>query len=278
MEIDRGKEIACGVGRREGLDGTPNLRIGPVLVDVEKLFAQRDGLESVYRAVGCLQHLCPGARISGDGGCGLRDQITIEHRVDEIFRLFFRQHVVLVGHDPLPGLPGGGGFGQNFGHPGRLHHCHPNRRIFPFRVESLELLGVLVGVHPADAATGLAQQGRHAGGFVIEPGSKACMGLEFFRLRQVDVERGVDVVARCSGIAVFVIPLLQCDHGTWNGLGDDLVFDRAEQHVRDRCDEAYQNEQEQRGDQRQGPQFLAAKRDLQAFLQRSAVSRKHGAS
>jgi hypothetical protein len=103
------------------------------------------------------------------------------------------------------------------------------------------------------------------------------MGLEFFCLRQVDVECGVNVVARCGGIAVLVIPLLEGDHGTWNGLGDDFVFDRAEQHVRDRRDETYQNEQQERRDQRQCPQFLAAKRDLQAFLQRGAVSRKHGA-
>ena len=44
------------------------------------------------------------------------------------------------------------------------------------------------------------------------------MGLEFFRLRQVDIKRSIDIVTWCGSVAFVVVPLLERNNGTWNGL------------------------------------------------------------
>jgi hypothetical protein len=90
---------------------------------------------------------------------------------------------------------------------------------------------------------------------------------------EIVVQRGKDCVVR--GLAIFGAPVLKRDNGARQGLGDDLVFDRAKQHLANGRDEGNEDKDQQRRDQCKGAQFFAAKGAREALFQRDTIGGNH---
>ena len=210
------------------------------------------------------------------GGIGLgKGQVVEQGREDGGPELRFGHLFLALGADAFgKGLIGArsarqGGFGL-----GRREDRRPDRRVLPARVDAgkslFSLLADLVG-----AASGGAKDGGDAGVFVVE--ARAELGVVLFLGGdlEIEVQRLKDGFA--GNFLAIGVPVLQRDDGARQRVADDLVFDRAEQHVRDRRDEGHEDEDQKRRDQHQRADLLAPQRARQTFLQRRAIGSQHRA-
>ena len=105
---------------------------------------------------------------------------------------------------------------------------------------------------------GLAEHRGNSGLFIVKARPKFGVILVGYSDLEVCGKRLIDRLTR--GFAGGFIPVLQCHNGTWERFRDDLVFNRAEQHVRNRGDKRHQNKDQQRRDQHERAQFAKAQR------------------
>nr|WP_318173678.1 hypothetical protein [Pseudosulfitobacter pseudonitzschiae] len=96
------------------------------------------------------------------------------------------------------------------------------------------------------------------------------MTLGFVGDEQVVVHRLIDALG--GQFARGCVPACQPLDRVGQGIGDDVVFDRPEQHRSDGDDKCHENKDQQRRNQQQCAAFLAAQSAREAAFQRCAVS------
>ena len=155
---------------------------------------------------------------------------------------------------------------------GIAHELGPERPVAPDLVQRVELVFVDF-CHVFDIAAGLAKERGNPGFLVVEPRAEARVLLAFGSDEQVHEHRVEDGFT--GGFARGVFPVVQSLDRAGQRIGDDVVFHRAEQHVRDGRDEGDQDKDQKRRDEHEGAHLLPPQRPSQRGLEGPAVGGKH---
>ena len=135
------------------------------------------------------------------------------------------------------------------------HEFGPRAGFIPILVQILELIEIDL-TNVVQPAPGFAEQRGCASAFVIQPRAKTGMQLVFGGVKDVIIG-GFKHAFVGQRVRSRIISIKR-DHRARQRFCNNLVFDRAEQHVDDRCHKCDDHKDQQRGNQHQRAQLLGA--------------------